>query len=71
MKLDKTETELLKEEISHLKRENQSLRGTLEWYQKHLEKTIEYHSVQKYRATVQKNREAAENTAQYQLMQEN
>lgn len=64
MKLDKTEIELLQEEIKSLKRENQSLKDTVEVYQIQLEKVIEYHSVERYRAIVQKNREAAGTTSQ-------
>ncbi|MFI3605702.1 hypothetical protein [Vagococcus fluvialis] len=64
MKLDKTEIELLQEEIKNLQRENQSLKDTVEVYQSQLEKVIEYHSVERYRAIVQKNREAAGTTSQ-------
>jgi hypothetical protein len=63
MKLNKTEIELLQEEIKNLKRENQSLKDTVEIYQIQLEKVIEYHSVERYRAIVQKNREAAGTTS--------
>ena len=33
-------------------------------YKKHLEQVIEYHSVEKYRSVVQKNREADETASQ-------
>lgn len=44
--------------IEHQRLELIQKEAICEEYKKHLETVIEYHSVEKYRVTVQKNREA-------------
>lgn len=52
----------LEQELELLKKENENLKEVIRVYQNHLEKVIEYHSVEKYRSVVQKNRGVAGTT---------
>lgn len=52
------------QEYHQLLAENEALKETIGFYQRHLEQVIEHHSIEKYRSTVQKNRGVAGTTPQ-------